>query len=218
MMINSSRIKQAFVRGIVFLVPVCVAWLTLVIIINVLSYIWALLPIYVRLSYWVSMSLWWLDVVLLVLMVILIGWLSTLRRGQWMISRIEKIIDMIPLVRSMYTGVKEGMVLLTSSKAAFKQVVLVEYPRRGCWSVAFLTNESAEPQSQTQVQNLLSVFVPTTPNPTSGYILILPRKQVKYLNMSVEDALKFVISLGASGGAVFTECNQQDIHSHNKEN
>lgn len=117
--------------------------------------------------------------------------------GRQLVGFWENILGRIPLVRSIYTSVKQvSTTLLTSDNNSFRQVVLVEYPRKGIWSMGFLTNKGLPAASHISGETLQSVFVPTTPNPTSGFIVMLPEQDVKPLNMSVEEGFKFIISMG----------------------
>ena len=110
----------------------------------------------------------------------------------------DSFIARIPLVRTIYMGVKQVLqTLFTPGGQSFRKVLLVEYPREGMWSIAFQTGDGApEIEKSLDGESMVSLFIPTTPNPTSGFLLMLPRKKVIELEMSVEQALKFVISLG----------------------
>jgi len=110
----------------------------------------------------------------------------------------EKLLGRIPLVRSIYNSVKQvSDTLLAPNGQAFRQAVLVQYPRQGCWTIALMTGTpSGEVAEQLQTEHV-SVYVPTTPNPTSGYFLIMPKSEVVPLNMSVDAALKYIVSMGA---------------------
>jgi uncharacterized membrane protein len=117
--------------------------------------------------------------------------------GQWWLRQSDRVLSKIPIVKSIYSSVKQvSDTLFSSSGNAFREAVLVQYPRQGSWTIAFVTGKPGG-----EVQALLpgehvSVYVPTTPNPTSGFFLIMPRADVRVLKMSVDEALKYVISMG----------------------
>ena len=125
------------------------------------------------------------------------GFIVTNIVGHRLMSLAEDLLNQIPLVRSIYSAVKQVThTLLSQEKNSFRQVLLIEYPRRGTWTMAFQTGRAMDSFNEVTGKELLTVFVPTTPNPTSGFILMLPESEVKKLDMDVEDALKFVMSLG----------------------
>ena len=117
--------------------------------------------------------------------------------GRKLVAFWERILETIPLVRSIYSAVKKVMNSMLSSQGdSFRRVLLVEYPRKGVWSIAFQTNEHVHFKGPEQAGDMVMAFVPTTPNPTSGFIMCFPKDDVQELPMSVDDALKMVISLG----------------------
>jgi len=117
--------------------------------------------------------------------------------GQWWLRQWDKLMHKIPIVKSIYSSVKQvSDTLFSSSGNAFREAVLVQYPRAGSWTIAFVTGKPGG-EVATQLQgDFVSVYVPTTPNPTSGFFLIMPRADVLPLAMSVDEALKYVISMG----------------------
>lgn len=120
--------------------------------------------------------------------------------GRRLVALWESVLARIPLVRSIYGGVKQVLeVLLSPGGKSFRRVLLVEYPRRGMWSFAFQTSEElGEVQDKTGATQVVSVFVPTTPNPTSGFVLLVPREDLIELEMSVDEALRMIISVGVA--------------------
>ena len=117
--------------------------------------------------------------------------------GRKLVGFWEAILGRIPLVRTIYTSVKQVLeTLFTSKSESFRRVVLIEYPRKGIWSLGFQTNEALAAAREASGKNLVSVFVPTTPNPTSGFIIMLPSEDITQLDISVEDGFKFIISMG----------------------
>ena len=117
--------------------------------------------------------------------------------GQWWLHRANLLLQRIPIVKSIYTSVKQvSDTLFSTSGNAFREAVLVQYPRQGVWTIAFVTGRPGGEAAQHLPGDYLSVYVPTTPNPTSGFFLMLPRTDVIELAMSVDEALKYVISMG----------------------
>lgn len=131
------------------------------------------------------------------LLLLVTGLLVTNFLGQHLMHWSEAILDRIPLVRSIYSATKQVMeTVFSSNSQAFRKVLLVEYPRKGMWTIAFQTGTaSSEVMVHTGLE-MISIFVPTTPNPTSGFLMMIPKSDVTELSMSVDDALKLVISLG----------------------
>ena len=136
-------------------------------------------------------------VILSLLVLFITGMLVTNFLGRKLVALWEKILARIPLVRSIYSSSKQVIETLFSSNGqAFRKVLLVEYPRKGCWSIAFQTGAGNTELRDHVGEELVTLFVPTTPNPTSGFLIIVPKQDIIELNMSVDDALKMVISLG----------------------
>jgi uncharacterized membrane protein len=117
--------------------------------------------------------------------------------GQWWLRQWDRILHNIPIVKSIYSSVKQvSDTLFSSSGNAFREAVLVQYPRQGSWTIAFVTGKPGGEVARRLPGEMVSVYVPTTPNPTSGFFLMMPREDVHVLNMSVDEALKYVISMG----------------------
>jgi uncharacterized membrane protein len=134
---------------------------------------------------------------LAVLILLITGFLGANLIGRRLVHTYERILDRIPLIRSVYGSVKHfAEIVFAEDGTSFKKVLLIEYPRQGLYSLCFLTSENArEVQRRTQ-DDVMTVFLPTTPNPTSGFMLFVPRKDVVELDMPIDDALKMIISLG----------------------
>ncbi len=138
-----------------------------------------------------------LGVLVLLLGLLLTGLFATNLAGQWSLRQGHRILTKIPIVKSIYSSVQQvSDTLFSSSGNAFREAVLVQYPRLGTWTIAFVTGKPGGEAALHLAGDYLSVYVPTTPNPTSGFFLMLPRADVVPLAMSVDDALKYVISMG----------------------
>ena len=136
-----------------------------------------------------------------------LGYLSRYFVGKWFLRLTENILDKVPFINTVYKTVKQIVeTFSTQQKAVFKKTVLLEYPRKGIWVIGFLTSEAkGETQFRTN-RELRNVFVPTTPNPTSGFLLMIPREEVQELEMSIGDGMKLIIS----GGAVAPPFSPED--------
>ncbi len=141
-----------------------------------------------------------LGVIVMVVGLLLTGVFATNMVGQWWLRQGSRVLQKIPIVKSIYSSVKQvSDTLFSSTGNAFRQAVLVEFPRRGCWTIAFVTGQPSGEAGrflQQQQDDFVSLYVPTTPNPTSGYFVMVPRTEVIELSMSVDAALKYVISMG----------------------
>ncbi len=138
-----------------------------------------------------------LGVVVLLLLLWLTGLFVANIFGQWWLAQWNSLLHKIPIVRSVYSSVKQvSDTLFSSTGNAFREAVLVQYPRQGSWTIAFVTGQPSGEVARHLGVPHVSIYVPTTPNPTSGFFLIMPRSDVVTLNMSVDEALKYIISMG----------------------
>ena len=138
-----------------------------------------------------------LGVLTLLTMMLLTGVFVANVFGRWWLAQWDRILSNIPIVKSIYTSVKQvSDTLFSSSGQAFREAVLVQYPRQGSWTIAFVTGKPGGEVAEHLSGDMLSLYVPTTPNPTSGFFLMVPRADVRELAMSVDEALKYVISMG----------------------
>lgn len=138
-----------------------------------------------------------LSVIVLAALLLLTGVLVTNVMGQWLARQTDRVLHQIPIVKSIYSSVKQvSDTLFSSSGNAFREAVLVQYPRQGSWTLAFVTGKPGGEVAQHLSGDMLSLYVPTTPNPTSGFFLMVPKADVIELQMSVDQALKYIISMG----------------------
>lgn len=205
--------KSKLFRG--YLLAGLVVWLPILVTIGVLRFIvdlldntLALIPRAYQPEHLLGLHIPGLGVVLSLILLVGTGVLVTNFLGQRLVGWGESILARIPLVRSIYNAVKQVInTVLSSNGDAFRKVLLIEYPRKGLWSLAFQTG-TATAEINTHIQEeMISVFIPTTPNPTSGFLMMIPKQEAIELNMSIEEALKFIISLGvmqASPAALIT--------------
>lgn len=138
-----------------------------------------------------------LSVIVLVTALWLTGVAVTNMAGQWLLNQSNRVLSNIPIVKSIYNSVKQvSDTLFSSSGQAFREAVLVQYPRQGSWTIAFVTGKPSGEVADALATEHVTLYVPTTPNPTSGFMLIVPRADVRVLDMSVDEALKYIISMG----------------------
>ncbi|SVE24463.1 uncharacterized protein METZ01_LOCUS477317, partial [marine metagenome] len=133
-----------------------------------------------------------------VILITLIGWLSLSFIGKRLLNLFNNILKRIPILRTIYSALGQMTETFTKTDKGGKNVVLVEYPRKGSWAVGFATKENSGEISDKTKRNLINVFVPTTPNPTSGFLLMFPKEEVIYLDLTFEEASKFIVSAGTS--------------------
>jgi uncharacterized membrane protein len=138
-----------------------------------------------------------LSVLVMLTALLITGVAVTNMAGQWIVNQSNRMFSHIPIVKSIYSSVKQvSDTLFSSSGQAFRQAVLVQYPREGSWTIAFVTGKPSGEVAQKLPADMLTLYVPTTPNPTSGFMLLAPRADVIELAMSVDEALKYIISMG----------------------
>lgn len=138
-----------------------------------------------------------LSVIIVVAALLLTGMAVSNMAGQWLLNQSNRLFSNIPIVKSIYTSVKQvSDTLFSSSGQAFREAVLVQYPRAGSWTIAFVTGKPSGEVASQLPDDMLTLYVPTTPNPTSGFMLLVPRADVRELGMSVDEALKYIISMG----------------------
>lgn len=190
-------IRKIFISGLLFWLPIWVTLLVISFIVELLSRSLLLLPRHYQetiLSYQIP----GIGVILTILVIFLTGILVSNYMGGKLVLIGDKLMSRIPLVRSIYAGVKQvAETVFQPGGQSFRKVLLVEYPHKGSWTIAFQTGDvSSEIETVLGGEKMISCFVPTTPNPTSGFLIMKPKTEVKELSISVDQALKFVISLG----------------------
>lgn len=185
------------VAGILVWLPIGITIILLRILIGVMDRSLVLVPEQYRPEAWLGFAIPGLGLVLTVLILLFTGVLAANFVGRSLVGFWERILERIPFVRSVYSASKNfAEIIFSDSDQSFKKVLLIEYPRKGLYGLAFQTaTELGEVQGRTQ-EELVCTFVPTTPNPTSGFIIIVPKKDVIELDMDIDEALKMIISLG----------------------
>jgi uncharacterized membrane protein len=182
-------VKRYFITGLLVLLPVWATYYVLTALLGVIDGLLGDLP-----AHFLGRRIPGLGIITVVLFVMLVGMLSANYIGRRIVTKSDELLQRVPLVRGVYFTVKQIMETF-SLKQQFHGVGLVEYPRKGCYSVGFMTGET-QGSSIGLSGKFVTVFVPTTPNPTAGFLLLLPEAEVAKLDMSVEQGMKFIISLG----------------------
>jgi uncharacterized membrane protein len=192
-----GRLRRYLTAGLLVWVPLGVTILIIKFLVNLMDQILLFLPIPYRPEALLGFYVPGVGVVLALIVVLVTGVVVANLFGRKLVDIGERLVARIPLVRSIYSGVKQLLETVVSNNGSFRKVVLIEYPRPELWTVAFLTGEGQGEAQLKTGQDVINVYVPTTPNPTSGFFLMVPRKDVIELDMSVDEGLKMILSVGA---------------------
>jgi uncharacterized membrane protein len=192
-----KRLRRYLVAGILVWAPLAVTFVLLRFAVNVMDKTLAIIPPPYRPDELLGFHIPGLGVILTFIVLFITGMLAANFVGRYVVGGWESLLHRIPIVRSIYGGAKNfAEIVFSDTNDSFKQVLLIEYPRKGVYSLAFQTSaELGEVQARTG-EDVICCFVPTTPNPTSGYVIMVPRKEIIVLDMDVDEALKMIISLG----------------------
>tara|TARA_B100000949_G_scaffold101372_1_gene90372 strand:- start:323 stop:943 length:621 start_codon:yes stop_codon:yes gene_type:complete len=190
-----SKLRNYFITGIVVLVPIGITLYLTKFFISVSS---KLIPAEINPNSYLPFLIPGLEIVLAVIFITLIGYLSLSFIGKKILQLFNDLLKRIPILRTIYSAIGQMAETLAPKRRSKKSVVLIEYPRKGTWAVGFATKDNKGEISKRTQQNLVNVFVPTTPNPTSGFLLMFPKEDIVYLDMSFEEASKFIVSAGTS--------------------
>jgi uncharacterized membrane protein len=190
-------VKKYLITGLLVWAPLVITFWVLSVLVDTLDQTLLLLPTAWHPRSWLGFNIPGLGVLLTLAVVLLTGMFTANIIGQRLVQFGESILARIPVVKSLYSSVKQvSDTLFSSSGQAFRKALLVQYPRQGSWTVAFLTGQPGGEVADLLAGDYVSVYVPTTPNPTSGFFLMMPRADVIELQMSVDEALKYIISMG----------------------
>ena len=191
-----AALRRYLMAGLLVWVPLGVTLLIVAFLVDLMDQTLRLLPESLQPENLLGFRIPGLGAVLTAVIVFVTGMIVTNLFGMQLFNIGERILQRIPLVRSIYASVKQVTESMFSSGKSFRKVVLVEYPRKGMWSLAFQTGTGAEEVRDKTGRDVTNVFIPTTPNPTSGFFLMVPREDVVELDMSVDDGLKMLLSVG----------------------
>ena len=190
-----SRLRIYFFAGIVVLVPLGFIVYFTIFLISISS---KLIPEEINPNNYLPFSIPGLEIALSILFITFIGGLSLSFIGRKILKIFNEFLKKVPILRTIYSAIGQMTEAFTRKRGKRRSVVLVEYPRKGSWAVGFATKENKGEIRRKVDRDLINVFVPTTPNPTSGFLLMFPKDEVVYLDMSFEEASKFIVSAGTS--------------------
>ncbi|OUW73712.1 MAG: hypothetical protein CBD76_02610 [Pelagibacteraceae bacterium TMED216] len=190
-----AKLRNYFLAGAVVLIPIGITLYVTLFIIKISSKI---LPKELNPNSYLPIDIPGIEIIIAFLLITIIGWLSVSFLGKKIIDLLNVILKKIPILRTIYSAIGQMTQTLTKSDNDEKSVVLLEYPRTGVWALGFATKDNKGIISEKVGKELVNVFVPTTPNPTSGFLLMVPRKDLIFLNISFEQASKFIVSAGTS--------------------
>ncbi len=194
---NSKLIRGYLLAGLVVWLPILITIVVLNFIIDLLDKTLALIPSAYLPEKLLGYHIPGFGVLLSLILLLTTGLVATNFFGQRLVRWGESVLSKIPLVRSIYNAVKQVInAILSTNSEAFRKVVLIEYPRKGLWTVGFQTGGVISEISDKTKEDMISVFIPTTPNPTSGFLILVPKTEAIELEMGIDEALKFIISLG----------------------
>ncbi len=190
-----AKLRNYFITGIVVLVPIGITLYLTKFFISISS---NLIPKEINPNSYLPFSIPGLEILLSVIFITIIGGLSLSFIGKKILQFVNDTLKRIPILRTIYSAIGQMTESLAPNKGSQKSVVLIEYPRKGTWAVGFATKDNKGEISEKTGEELVNIFVPTTPNPTSGFLLMFPKKDVVYLDMTFEEASKFIVSAGTS--------------------
>ena len=194
----TSKLRNAFIAGIVVLVPIGFTLYLTLFLIKISS---KLIPTEINPNNYLPFSIPGLEILLSVIFITIVGGISLSFFGKKVLSLINDLFKRIPILRTIYSAIGQMTESFTNKSDNKKSVVLIEYPKKGSWAVGFATKENKGEISKKTNKELINVFVPTTPNPTSGFLLMFPKDEVIFLDMTFEEASKFIVSAGTSDPA-----------------
>lgn len=190
-----TRLRNNFIAGAIVLIPIGITVYLSLFIIKILS---AVLPEQLDPNNYLPFNVPGLEILITIILITFIGGISVSFLGKKALELFNNLLKKIPVLRTVYSAVTQLTESFTQSKGDAKSVVLVEFPKKGIWAIGFATSKSREDISKIINEDLVNVFVPTTPNPTSGFLIIVPKKDLFYIEMTFEQASRFIVSAGTS--------------------
>tara|TARA_B100001057_G_scaffold466525_1_gene523758 strand:- start:2121 stop:2735 length:615 start_codon:yes stop_codon:yes gene_type:complete len=190
-----SKIRNNFIAGVVVLIPIGITLYLTIFLIRVSGKI---LPKEINPNNYLPFDIPGVEILMALILITIIGWLSLSFLGKKFFEFFNNILKRIPILRTIYSAIGQMTESFTKTGDKQKAVVLLEYPRKGVWAVGFATKENEGMIQNKLNEEIINVFVPTTPNPTSGFLLMVPKKDLIYLDVSFEQASKFIVSAGTT--------------------
>ena len=190
-----SRIRNNFIAGVVVLIPIGITLYLTLFFIRISGKI---IPKELNPNNYLPFNIPGLEIVVALFFITIIGWISLSFLGKKFFEMFNNLLKKIPILRTIYSAIGQMTESFTKSENNEKSVVLLEYPRKGVWAVGFATKENQGIIKENVKEDIINVFVPTTPNPTSGFLLMVPKEDLIYLNVTFEQASKFIVSAGTT--------------------
>ena len=190
-----SRLRNNFITGVVVLIPIGI---TLYLTLFIIKISGKIIPKKINPNNYLPFDIPGVEILIAIFLITFIGWISLSFIGKKFFELFNNFLKRIPILRTIYSAIGQMTESFTKSNNNEKSVVLLEYPRKGIWVVGFATKENQGIIKEKIKEDLINIFVPTTPNPTSGFLLMLPKKDLIYLNVSFEQASKFIVSAGTT--------------------
>ena len=190
-----ARIRNYFITGVVVLIPIGITVYLTIFLVSISSRI---LPKEINPNNYLPYDIPGVEIVTAIFLITLIGWLSLSFLGKKLLNLFDNVLKKIPILRTIYSAIVQMTETFTKTDKDKKNVVLVEYPRKGSWAVGFATKDNEGEISDKTKKKLINVFIPTTPNPTSGFLIMFAKEEVIYLDLTFEEASKFIVSAGTS--------------------
>tara|TARA_B100000989_G_scaffold255060_1_gene203843 strand:+ start:830 stop:1444 length:615 start_codon:yes stop_codon:yes gene_type:complete len=190
-----AKIRNNFIAGIVVLIPIGI---TLYLTLFLIKISGKIIPKEINPNNYLPIDIPGVEILMALLIITFIGWLSLSFLGKKFFEIFNNILRKIPILRTIYAAIGQMTETFTKADNKQKSVVLLEYPRKGVWAVGFATKENEGLIKNKIKEDIINVFVPTTPNPTSGFLLMIPKKDLIYLDVSFEQASKFIVSAGTT--------------------
>jgi uncharacterized membrane protein len=190
-----AKIRNNFIAGIVVLIPIGITLYLTIFLIRISGRI---IPKEINPNNYLPFNIPGVEIVIALIIITFTGWLSLSFLGKKFFELFNNILRKIPILRTIYSAIGQMTETFTKSDSKEKSVVLLEYPRKGIWAVGFATKENKGLIKNKVGEDIINIFVPTTPNPTSGFLLMVPKKDLIYLDVSFEQASKFIVSAGTT--------------------
>ena len=190
-----AKIRNNFIAGVVVLIPIGITLYLTLFIIRISSKV---IPKEINPNNYLPFDIPGVEILIALVIITFIGWLSLSFLGKKFFELFNNILKKIPILRTIYSAIGQMTESFTKTDNNQKSVVLLEYPRKGVWAVGFATKENEGLIKEKIKEDLINVFVPTTPNPTSGFLLLVPKKDLIFLDISFEQASKFIVSAGTT--------------------
>ena len=190
-----SKLRNNFIAGIVVLIPIGITLYLTLFIIRISGKV---IPKEINPNNYLPFNIPGVEILIALIIITLIGWLSLSFLGKKFFELFNSILKKIPILRTIYSAIGQMTESFTKTDNKQKSVLLLEYPRKGIWAVGFATNDNKGIIKENVNQDIVNVFLPTTPNPTSGFLLMVPKKDLIYLDVSFEQASKFIVSAGTT--------------------